>query len=1302
LNFSAAALPGDRIAQIYTQQKPPIQIGNVNAKVKVDGNVNNLVTRVDWQAPESAYAATGNLVIAQNGQRIDLQRLSAQAYGGMVSATGQLRDRRWSAKVRLTNANLAALNPQLEGRASGTAVLRGNIDQPTIDQTSGEIKLTAQTYGGQIDAIARLANRRWQADVNLAGVQLAQANRDLRGAADGQVSLRGSLASFDLPQVFANSRAAGQVRLSQGVAVVTEPIKAQFNWDGQKINLLSATAPNLSASGQIFAKVQGTPAITGLDLRIDASNLLLSALPLALPEVLQVSGLADFDGRLKGALMSPQIQGEIALRNFGVAGRRFEFLSGQVDLRPGQGLKLDMAGNQDRLALALNAQNQPIAVNVQQGDLRISGQAQGDLFQLALAAIPLSEVNRLNPALPQIKGQLSGNVTLDLARNEFPQANLVIDQVAAGAFPYAFRSGQIKADLSYVRGVARGNVALLQPRLGTIESNDVQTNFVYANNVLRVADFVLQKGDSRFTIAGSVDLRSSPQVAGTLNVEQGRIEDVLGALQIFELSDFTRGIAPPTYGKLDTTQPLTIGASNRSNVSLKTQLERLAELNMQLKQLAKQRRSLVKPSSDGQADEVILPQFADIRGRFDSNMRFQFGAKGLTVDEFKLQARQLEWRPYPGYARFQRIGKRTAVVHNDNRVLKVQAFTVDASYTDGQLNLTRANAQIDQAQVNLQLNYGGENTAGQLTITKLPITQIQKFYPFPGNVVGELTAKATIGGSRENPNAKGSVTVSEGAINGRPVERARGFFDYNLGRMNLAASLKLAAPQPLRLTGEFPLPLPFIDVYPEDDTITADIKVKDEGLALLNLFDSPVKWIDGKGAVNLKVKGDLANIQADGLVALNDASFEVQGLPEPLTNVNGQVRFDRDLVRVEQLDGNFSRGNVAARGVIPLFDFKVNQPIPDGLPIENCLSQGEAPPLNIALNRISLTYKGLYQGGVRGCVNVAGNLFRPRITGEIGLFDGQVLLADEVPQAAAPGSSSNSRASVAQAASAVADSGLEFNDLRLKLGRNIQIVKAPIVNFVATGTLTVNGDLNAPQPAGEILLRSGVVNLFTTQFVLARGYRHRATFIDGGGLDPDLDIRLIASVPEVTRSPLRTPEQELSSEVTDAPLFATSVGSLQTVRIEAKVSGASSVLFDNLELSSSPSRSRNEIIGLIGGGFVDTLGRGDSTLGIANLAGSALLTNIQGFIGNALGLSEFRLFPTISTDEDRRSSTLGLAAEAGVDITPALSGSLLKILTSDQPAQFGLRYRINDNFLFRGSSDFFGDSRAVLEYNARF
>jgi len=77
----------------------------------------------------------------------------------------------------------------------------------------------------------------------------------------------------------------------------------------------------------------------------------------------------------------------------------------------------------------------------------------------------------------------------------------------------------------------------------------------------------------------------------------------------------------------------------------------------------------------------------------------------------------------------------------------------------------------------------------------------------------------------------------------------------------------------------------------------------------------------------------------------------------------------------------------------------------------------------------------------------------------------------------------------------------------------------------------------------------------------------------------------------------------------------------------ATVTGPSQ-LFDNLQLTSNPSRSESEIIALLGGGFVNTLGRG--TLGLANFASSAVLGNFQGTInniGNAFGLSELRLIP---------------------------------------------------------------------------
>ncbi|NJR52238.1 MAG: translocation/assembly module TamB [Leptolyngbyaceae cyanobacterium CSU_1_3] len=457
----------------------------------------------------------------------------------------------------------------------------------------------------------------------------------------------------------------------------------------------------------------------------------------------------------------------------------------------------------------------------------------------------------------------------------------------------------------------------------------------------------------------------------------------------------------------------------------------------------------------------------------------------------------------------------------------------------------------------------------------------------------------------------------------------------------------------------------------------------------MNLFTQQIAWVNGQGTVQLQIDGTLLQPSVTGVIALENAQFLAQALPEPLTNVSGTLIFDRDRLRIgttapdRPLTGQFSKGRVSAQGVIPIFsELEAND-------------RDVNTPVAIALNDIALNLKGLYQGGVSGGVAVRGTALSPTIGGEIRLADGQVLLPDTSVATPPPGGTIGSASGQPQP-----DSSVEFKNLRLVLGDRVRVTRAPIINFLARGELLVNGSLNDLQPDGTIRLTTGQVNLFTTQFVLERGYPQTATFTAAQGLDPVLNVRLIASVPEVTRS--RISSTTTSSEITDDSVLATSLGSLQTIRIQAKATGAASQLFENLELTSSPSRSQNEIVALIGGGFVNTLGRGDSTLGIANLAGSALLTNIQGLLGNALGFGEFRLFPTVTNDEARRSSTLGLGAEISIDITRSFSASALKVLTSDQPTQFGVRYRLNDRLLLRGSTDFTGDNRAVVEYETRF
>ncbi|NJK48234.1 hypothetical protein HC931_08650 [Candidatus Gracilibacteria bacterium] len=279
-------------------------------------------------------------------------------------------------------------------------------------------------------------------------------------------------------------------------------------------------------------------------------------------------------------------------------------------------------------------------------------------------------------------------------------------------------------------------------------------------------------------------------------------------------------------------------------------------------------------------------------------------------------------------------------------------------------------------------------------------------------------------------------------------------------------------------------------------------------------------------------------------------------------------------------------------------------------------------------------------------------------------------------------------------------SSTEFNNLQIMLGENIQLVRPPILNFLATGSLTLNGNLYQPRPQGKITLHNGQVNLFASQLRLDTGEENTAQFSAKRGLDPYLKLQLRTSATETTRDAVRT--NTSSSEIAD-PLTA-NLDSFQTVRIRARIEGYASQLTNSIELTSIPPRSQREIITLLGGGFVNTLGRGDTTLGLANLAGSAVFGSVQGEISDRLGLSEFRIFSTpLINDRDRTSNSgIGIAAEAGIDITEDVSFSVLKILNTDRLPQFGLDYRINNNTVIRGSSNFSDDSRVTIEYEQRF
>lgn len=830
--------------------------------------------------------------------------------------------------------------------------------------------------------------------------------------------------------------------------------------------------------------------------------------------------------------------------------------------------------------------------------------------------------------------------------DNFPLATLNLAPAADQGLGIVQGTLNAVADINLNTFATAGRFVVTDPALGYITGQQFSGDFRYADNVGRLSNGQLLLANSRILLDGGVTLGEDPAYQGVVRLADLQVQDVFRTLQWFEISDIGRGFKPPIYDPAATVTPLSVGSVEASLID---QLRRLAEI-----------QALQNIQAAAADQQIQLPSLSALEGILTGAIAFNGTAQTGVEANFDVIGEDWVWGTY-------QIGQVLA----------------DGSFSDGTVTLLPLRLQVDENTfANLSGQFGGEEQEGQLQAQGIPAAELAAFLNLPLDITGVLGANVLLGGDLDNPQAQGEIVLSQGTLNQNPLQESKTFFGYDDARLNFVGQVGIPEAEPVRFQGSIPYQFPFMAVAPESNEISLTARVEDDGLQLISLFTNQVAWEGGSGTVDLDVSGTLSQPQIVGTAEFNNGVVSALTLPEPLTNVTGTVTFNGRLIEVNRLTGQFERGSVEARGILPVFDA-------DDFPSNSTV---EATPLTVSLNQAELNFKGLYRGGVEGEVAVTGSAFAPLISGDILLRNGVVELArgNQAGGAAPPPDMTDSPFTPPR-----------LEDLQITLGDRLRITLSPILNMVARGDLTINGTPNDLRPTGVIDLRSGQVNLFTTQFGLLRGHNNQARFEPNRGLDPILDVRLVTSVPEVQRAPAAPTSPFATAEIQET--LVTDIGSVGTVRVEASVVGPASQLSENLELTSSPARNENEIIALLGGSVVNSLADGDGTLAIANLAGSALLTQVQNFVSSTLGVTDFRLYPTLlPTNDSASESTLELASELGYNITGNFSASALAILTADAPVQFNLRYRLTDQFLLRSYLDTAGETGTVLEFETRF
>jgi translocation and assembly module TamB len=1343
LNFTSAILDLAKGLESFEVKTPVAISGEVKLAGKLTGTAQKPSLSLNITTPKAVtfdrvtvdrFLATIEL---KDLNTLQIKKVQAASTGATLTGEGQIRlpQKNQPAEILFTSSLVGVAEeftklygaklPVTIGQITSSLQITGALANPQI---LAQIEAPNATYParGEVflaDGLATIRNTRvrfpigeiglagtynivsgaWKSQLNSNGIPLSAFLMNQKGILEGLINLRSDRGGFSLADITAD----GVVRLPQGLTEVPDAIVANLTWDGRNLLVPSLQVGNyLTANGKVdlaFPNSSRNEFPTGIaginldlisrDVNINRLATLSNAIPaqasgifnfrgnlsgaidqLKVAGALQLDnvdlaslgssfakqgvvapsrGSLDFDGTINGDLAAPSLVGNLrvaslkvnqieldkltfngALNGIGsviqatgdllLAGLRVDKLAfdprleGKLNFDGNQGLNVDLRGKRDRIAARLDSAFRPIDFNVNLGESTATGRRFENnprRLQVAINNIPLALAASL-AGQNDVSGKLSSNLIVDFTNN--PSAT--------------------------------GEITVERPRFGRVLAERAIAKVTYADGILNVKDGNLSIRQGEVSNEYKFNLTYNPEsenpIAGAVEIAHGRVQDVFATLQWANIVDVTQGL---TFAKNRAAELQPLEAIRLMGEPLYKQLQYLTQIELRQEQ----------QETVASARNFNLPPLTDFRGDIKGKVTFGFNKRrGIRVG-FNLVGKKFE------YGKFA-----------------VDDIQVEGRYAFGVFNITNANFQSDKSygritkariRVTPSSNplFRFREQSGEIELKDFPIESLRPlpfFSAIPFDLTGKVNGNLSISGTNLlDLGVKGQLSLTDGSVNRQPIDFVAVKFNYDKLNINFNASMKVAGKDSVVASGNFGV-FGIFDVK---------LDVKDEGIAFINIFNQPVRWVSGKGNINLTANGTFRDPKIAGKMTVDNAKVKIAGLPGDFTEVQGVIDFTRDRL-ISNITSNFSEGKLALTGILPISN-------PNLIPTDSPEYQ---QALAINADRLKLNIRDISSDNFNTRVIVRGALLAPIITGEVALGDGRFVIGNDADP--------NSSAALADDNSNLAD--VAFDRLSVKL-QNMQVTRFPIFNFLGEGTLVVNGTFLKPEPEGKINISRGQFNAISTRFRLDRAYENFVEFKPVQGLNPTLNVRVSGAVAEITRVPINSNRPDDLFRPNEVPV--SNLGAQKTLRVQASVTGTA--LAPDIRLSSSPPRSQAEIIALIGGGVLQQQGGSDPASALASFAGGTVLNFLQDAIGDALNLAEFNLSPVTTTSGTSSTGTLGLSAEAAIDVSNSFSVALQRIINdSTQPTNFSVRYRVDPNILLRGNYGTDGSTGISIEYENRF
>ncbi len=1201
----------------------------------------------------SAATVTGNF---QAGGRIDkFNPASLNLAGdgrlnlgqGVMTAQGlKISDGKWSGSLGFKAIDLQQLalglprNMLPPGQIDGQFQLAGSLQKPSVETAQGQARLRLST-GEIVASNLQLTGDQWHGEFQTKGVSLAQ------------------LPLLSLPTGWQDARLTSNFEIS-GNGENFDPKQLTGSGSGQlelatgRVQIAEGLITNGVWEGQFTAEQLDLPTLAKLLPNKKLGSAQIQA------------GRLNATGQIAGNLDSfdpanLKLDSQISLTGLRLANLQVEpNLIGRIQNIPGEDLNLLLAGQRDRLELNWGAKNQSLRFAARLAEAVAQGQMVGPDLQVTTKNIPVGLLVSFLPRMSQLDNYRLGGLI----------------------------AGQMNVNLA--SGAVMGkNIVVNQPRIGNVAGDRLQSNSLkYANGLLEVDGAEFRRGSNQYLLtARAVTTSKEPEYQVTVQVPRGQLADVSNLFQIFSISDLLNPFGTRDYGQASDLKPQTAGTEL---TTLQERIDRLSEV-----------KRLQVAQAEQQQDNP-LPDLRKLAGDFTGTIAISNAPKSGSYASFNIQGDQWTVDQY-----------------------QLAKVNMQGKWQNGVLNLAALDLQSTDAQVQVQGDFGFDQQTAQIEVKKFPIERLSAVFQLPVEIAGDINMKAQLSGSWFDPQLSGTASIVDGQFSQSAIPIINTDFAYAKSRLQFNSNGLMAnssatpgnkmnnsvsssnGESPIMISGSIPYQLPFVPAAPASNEVAINLKLQDQGMKMLDvLTQQKAIWKGGKGQVNLAARGKLnqQNLvwnSANGSATVQDGVVKFIALADNVTALNSNVVFDFDRVQVDGLTGKYGNTPINAIGTIP-----INKELAFAKKA-TCLNKSSKAatspaeqPLAVSFNDLQVNLKDKYEGGVSGCVVLGnGSITKPTIGGNIHLAKGKVNLpgqgSDDSPDTDTSTATTNTSTSNE-------NNPLQFNDLQVFLDQDVTLEQFGLLKLQANGSLTVNGTADRPIPTGQLNLPRGQFNLFTNRFRLT-GDKNVARF--DGSTDANVNLNLSTKVLETSRLPVTVGNER--REVSDT--LSTSLGQVQSVQIEATIKELpiSKLRLDDAEfLRSKPPRSKDEILLLLSNGLGKiTAGEEAVGNGLLSLAGTTLLSSfgdLQDSVGDLLGLSDFRLYPSFSQSKSSTTSTLGLAGEVGVNLGDQLSVSFFQILTGADLPQYSVRYQIDNQLLLRGSSNFDGDSRVLLELEKRF